>query len=122
MLSRHLDLGAGDEFEYGGDAAFHLVHGGTLGVHVARFAGLAAIVGYRRALAVAVRVVVAVDVCVGGWSVIQRRSITGLRTVGGCDTILTCNNIVVEIPIFCILIATYTTAASRWSASFTVGI
>lgn len=40
----HFDLRTADEFQDAGDATFHVIHGGPIGVHVPRFRGFAVFV------------------------------------------------------------------------------
>lgn len=53
----HLDLCTADEFQDAGDATFHVIQGGSIGVHMARFGWFAVlmIVAIRPAVATAPR-------------------------------------------------------------------
>lgn len=110
---RHLELRARDKLKDGSDAPLHLVHGGAVGVHVARltrFAGLPGGAAAVRAVdAAAGRVVVVVVSAAAAAALARRGAERGAVAV------------VVVVAVFGVLVAAEAAAAGGGAAGFAVG-
>ena len=95
----------GNEFQNAGNSAFHVIHAGTIEIHVARLGGFAKPVAIGKSAA--------------GTAAIQMWcsvfSIVGVTTSRGRDS--GDRDLAKEVTVFSVLIPSNTTSLRRWSSS-----